>query len=46
MNKCKMCSGISELTPIPALVGGLCEPHYDAVLEIINDERGEDYGEL
>lgn len=32
--------------PVPEIVGGLCEAHYDAVLEIINDERGDEYGEL
>lgn len=46
MNECKMCKGSSELMPVPEIVGGLCEAHYDAVLEIINDERGDEYGEL
>jgi len=34
------------MTAVNELVGGLCEAHYDAVLEITNDERGDDYGEL
>lgn len=46
MNECKMCKGSSKLMPVPEIVGGLCEAHYDAVLEIINDERGDEYGEL